>query len=176
MPLNRPPAAWRGRPIDVAPAEDRRVPALRQVDQDLVVLAFFLVVPLEPGAEPPRLDAHDGIRARVEGCLASEHLNADGVFLEVVALARERLARDEGDEVFQPIRRPERGARRDALDLIANLALRAASQAAVLAAAFMVRRSSIPAVSAGVLRCRPPYHYRNSIVNASTGLLRSTRI
>ena len=52
--------------LHVAAAEDRRVPAFRQVDHDLIVLSLFLVIPLEPRAQPPGLNTHDRVCARIE--------------------------------------------------------------------------------------------------------------
>ena len=77
---------WLGRRRDFAAAEHRRVPAFRQVDDDLVVLAFLAVVALETGAQPAGLHAHDRIGPRVERGLPAEDLHADRVFLEVVGL------------------------------------------------------------------------------------------
>jgi hypothetical protein len=108
------------RPGAGTPARSR----LSEVDHDLVVLAFFAVIAFEPGSQATGLHADDGVGPGVEGCLAAENLDTNRVFLEVVALSLECLARDERDEVLQAVRGPERDARRNPLDLVAHLAFR----------------------------------------------------
>ena len=109
--------------VAFAPTEDRSVSTLRQIDHDFIVLPFFPVVAIEPFSETTGLDSDDRIGAWIERGLASEDLDSDRIFLEVVRLALEHLARDERDEVLEPVRRSERGTRRNAFDLLAYFPL-----------------------------------------------------
>jgi hypothetical protein len=113
-----------GRDRALAPPEDRRVAALRQIDEDLVGVTVLAIVANQPRAEPPRLDAHDRIRARVEGRLLAEHLDADHVFLQLAAAAFDGFLDDEREEPLQPIDLGERLAAEHAVQLLADGFLR----------------------------------------------------
>ena len=107
----------------VATGEDGGVPALRQVDHDLVALSFLLVVLGEPGTQAPRLDADDRVRAGIERLFLAEHLHADDVFLQLAATARQRFEHDEAQEPLQAVDLLEYPAGQHALELPPDLLL-----------------------------------------------------
>ena len=69
----------------------------------LVGAAFLAVVAHQLGAQPPRLHAHDRVGARIERLLLAEHLDADDVFLQLVAAAGDGFEHDECEEALEPI-------------------------------------------------------------------------
>ena len=77
----------------VARPKHRRVPALRQVDDQFVAMALFAVIARQPRAQAARLHAHDRVGARIERRFLAEHLDADHVFLELAAAAGDGLER-----------------------------------------------------------------------------------
>ena len=99
--------------------EDRRVTAFWQLDDDSVGPALFAVVPHQSGAQPPRLHTHDRVRARIERRVLVEDLNADDVFLELIATADERFEHDEAQKSLETTHLAECGARQDAVQLLA---------------------------------------------------------
>src|SRR5262249_18098013 len=104
----------------IAPLEHRRVAALRQLDDDLIVLSVLAIVAHEPRAQPAGLDADDWIGARIERRLFAEHLDADDIFLQLIAAPGERFVRDEGEKPLQAIDRLKRHAAENARELVAD--------------------------------------------------------
>ncbi len=98
--------------------EDRRVTAFRQLDHDGVGTALFAVVTRQPGAQPSRLHTDDGVRARIEGRVLVEDLNADHVFLELIAASEQRFEDDEAQKTLETTHLTERGARQHAVQLL----------------------------------------------------------
>src|SRR5204862_4167662 len=107
-----------------ATLERRRVAALRQLDDDLVVLSFLAVVTHEARAQPPGLHAHDRIRPRIERLLLAEYLDADDVFLQLIAASGDGLERDEREEPFESIDLLKRRAAEDAVELLPHVLFR----------------------------------------------------
>ena len=85
-------------------AEVRQVAAGRHVDREAVRVPRGRVVLLQLRAETPRLDPHDGVGARIEALTAPEDLDPDGVFLQRVGPAGQRLVDDVGEEAAQAVR------------------------------------------------------------------------
>ncbi len=72
---------------------------------------------LQLAPQPPGLDAHDRIELRIEGPVAPEHLNADGIGLDAVLPAFQRLLDDIGEEIGETIGASQLGTGEDALKL-----------------------------------------------------------
>src|SRR5437660_9601828 len=96
--------------------EHRRVTAFRQVDDQYVSATFLTVMLHKFCAQPASLDANDGVGARIEGLFLPEHLNANHVFLQLVAMSGDRLLHDEGQEPFETIALLEGRTRQDPLE------------------------------------------------------------
>ena len=111
-------AFWRN---DLRAFDDRRVAALRQVDDDLILLPFFGVVAGQAGTQTPGLDAYDRVSARVEARILSKDLHANQKFFEMRAAARNGLFDDEADKTFQPVRLMESAAGKNAIQLQSRL-------------------------------------------------------
>ena len=73
---------------------------------------------LQRPAQTASLDLHDRIRLRIEGGIAFEDAERDGVGLQPIASAAERLVDDETEEALQPIRVREVARLADAGDLL----------------------------------------------------------
>lgn len=69
----------------IAGMEHRSVRASGEFDKDRVSASFQLVVGFELGTQAPRFDADERIDAGIEGRIAIEDLDANGVFLEPIA-------------------------------------------------------------------------------------------
>src|SRR5262249_4153490 len=100
--------------------KDRRVAALRQLDNECVVLAFLAVVTRELPAEAAGLHTDDRVIARVEGLGFSEHLHANDKLLQPLTAPSERLFDDVGEKAFQPVGLAEGAASEDAIQLFAG--------------------------------------------------------
>ena len=101
----------------LAVLEDRRVAALGELDDQRVGAAFLAVVAHQARAQPPRLHPDDRVGARIERRVLVEDLDADHVFLELIAASRERFGHGEVQEPLEPVDLAERDARQHALEL-----------------------------------------------------------
>ena len=104
----------------LAPLEGRRISAFGQLDDPFVRATLFAIIANQLRPQPPRLDAHDRIRARIERLLLAENLHADDVLFQLAAAAGNRFVDDERQEPLEPIHLLERCACDDALQLVAN--------------------------------------------------------
>ncbi len=69
----------------------RDIRPARNLDSHRIRRARAAVVLVEPGAQTPRFDPHDGVNPWIELIAAAEELDADDIFLEPLAAAGERL-------------------------------------------------------------------------------------
>ena len=74
-----------------ASAEDRNIGAGRHVYAYEAVFAFFLVVLFQQTPDFVRLDSHDGIFLRIELGTPIVNLDADQVFIQLIAATEKRL-------------------------------------------------------------------------------------
>ena len=79
------------------------------------------VVLVDLGAKAPGFDAHDRVEPRIVVGSAAEDFDADDVFLDLIAFARERALDDEAEELGHPIGVGEPLARENALELAPDL-------------------------------------------------------
>ena len=101
-------------------AEGRRIAALRNVDPHRVVPTGAQIVALQSAAQLAGLHAHDRIGLRIEGRIAAEDLEGDGVRFQTVGAPREPVLHHEAQELLEPIRCDELGAREETLQLLAH--------------------------------------------------------
>ena len=104
------------------PGYARHVAAARQIDDDGIVRARPRIIASDGAAQARRLDAYDRIDLRIEGHVASQHLDADGVALQPLAVAAQHRFDDEQEEGGELPRTGEDIAGDHALDLRANFA------------------------------------------------------
>jgi hypothetical protein len=97
--------------------EGRNIAAARQVDADGVVGAEPRVIAIDGAAQPRRLDADDRIELRIEFGVAAQHVDADRIGLNAVALALQHRLDNEAQECAQLRRAIEIVARRHAFEL-----------------------------------------------------------
>jgi hypothetical protein len=69
----------------------------------------------------PRLDPHDGIRMRIEGCIASENVGRDRVGLDAVGAPGKRFFDHIGEEGPHAVRAVKGRLPDDPLELITDL-------------------------------------------------------
>ncbi len=109
------------RPFDehrrLAPFEQRRVTAFRQVDDQLVGRSLFTVVADQFRAQASGLNAYDGVRSRIECVLLVEHLNPYDILLQLVSASGDRFKDDEPQKPLQPVALLERGAAENSIEL-----------------------------------------------------------
>ena len=79
----------------------RDVTSLRELDDHRRRAAVRLVVLVQLGSEPPRLDPDDGVDLRIEGLPAIEYVHAKRVLLQLLALAFERAVHDMREQTAQ---------------------------------------------------------------------------
>jgi hypothetical protein len=97
------------------------VTALGNIDQHWVGATHGQVMMLERAAQTSGLDAHDRIEARVEPLIAIADADGDGVRLELMAAAGQRLLDREAQEPLQPFGAREALASKNSLDLCTNI-------------------------------------------------------
>ena len=81
-----------------SPAERRDIAAARQVDADGVVGTEAGVIAVDSPPQPRRLDPHDRIELRIEFGVAAQHVDADRIGLDAVALALQHRLDDEAQK------------------------------------------------------------------------------
>ncbi len=87
-----------------APAEDRNVATLLQLDQQWVSGTLAGVIAREPPPQPARRHPHDRIDARIEAGGAAERLDRNRVALEARGFAREPPLDDVAQECRERLR------------------------------------------------------------------------
>ena len=100
---------------------DDGVAAARQLDPHRIVAPFVGVVLDQAAAQAACLDADERIRLSIEVRRTTEHLDGDGIALEPIALAGERLLHDEAQKARRARGLLEAAARENPLELRAYL-------------------------------------------------------
>jgi hypothetical protein len=98
------------------PSQERNVAAPGQLDPHGVVVAREQVVTLERAPQAYRLDANDGVDARIEVVWPLEHQPGDRDLAQPRRLAGQRLLDDVAQELARPGRRVEVDAREEPLE------------------------------------------------------------
>lgn len=100
--------------------EDGNIGPTRNADPRSLSRSRHQVEAFECAAQPPGLDAHDGIHLRVEIGLATEHRGRDGVALDALGPASQRFLDDVAQELPVSRGRIEGSGGQDPLQLRAN--------------------------------------------------------
>ena len=107
----------------IAPRKRRHVPALRDGDDNRIVLAGRKIVALESSPYAPGLDADDGIGLRFERGVATKNLRCNRVGLDAIRPAGDRFLDDIGQEIPRSLRHIEIRTRSNQAELRAQLSL-----------------------------------------------------
>src|SRR5262249_25391225 len=101
----------------IAKLDLRRIGALRELNEDEIVLAVAARVVPKPLANAARLDAHDGIEGGIERFRTSEDFHCDGISLEPLAATGQGFLDDKIQERTAAQGLRESAAREDAVQL-----------------------------------------------------------
>ena len=106
---------------DLRAFNDRRIPALRQIDDDLIFLPLLGIVSGQTCTQTPCLDANDRIGSRVEAGVFAKDLHPDQKLFQMGAPAGNGFFHDEADKALETVGLMEGAAGQNAVQLKSGL-------------------------------------------------------